>query len=140
MISDRETFRSLLIDLLAIRTAQELDELPTPKPETLAKFRSVAAPRADEVLRRYELGLYASEISSAVVSQVGTSLKRRVRFGKSMEIGFAVSLFVEGALIGASAFILDPTHNAQVIKDAYYALLAVVVVQFGISLYFLIFD
>lgn len=138
--SDREAFRNLLVDLFAIRTAENLGELKLLSRTALAKFREIAAPKADEVLRNYEKGLMVEEISAGIVEKLSADLRARTRLGKLIEIALNVSLLVMGALIGLSQFIFDPATNKSQITAVYFALLIIVALQLAGNLYLRYFD
>jgi hypothetical protein len=128
--SDREAFRSLLADLLAIKTAEELGEVQLPAPDRLAKYREVALPRADDVIRNYERTTMVEEVRREIITQLRDDLAPRVRAARLIEIGINVSALIIGALIGLSQFIFDPATNARQITAVYYALIIVVALQF----------
>jgi hypothetical protein len=138
--SDREAFRNLLVDLFAIRTAEGLGELKLLSRTALTKFRDIAGPKADEVLRNYEKGLMVEEISAGVIEKLSTDLRARTRLGKLIEIALNVSLLVMGALIGLSQFIFDPVANKSQITAVYFALLIIVASQLAGNLYLRYFD
>ena len=138
--SDRESFRNLLIDLLAIRTADTLDDINLPSEQVLDKYRELAAPQADEILRKYEHFLLVSQLSSDVIEKLRDDLVPRSRASRLIEVGINVSAVVIGALIGLSQFIFDPVNNVKQITAVYYALMFIVIVQLIGNLYLRYFD
>ena len=138
--SDREAFRNLLIDLLAIRTAERLDNIELPSEKVLAKYRKLATPQADEILRRYEQSLLVNQISSDVIEKLRDDLVPRSRTSKLIEVGINASAVIVGSLIGLSQFIFDPVTNAKQITAVYYALMLIVIVQLFGNLYLKYFD
>ena len=138
--SDREAFRKLLVDYWAIRVAAQLDHIKIPTDDELAKYREIAAPRADEVLRKYEQSLEVDSITIAVVEKLRDELVPRSRAARLIEVAINLSAVLIGALIGLSQFIFDPVKNAREIGAVYYALLLVVVIQLAGNLYLKYFD
>lgn len=138
--SDRESFRNLLIDLLAIRTADRLDNIQLPPNVILDKYRDLAAPQADEILRKYEQSLLVSQLSSDVIEKLRDDLVPRSRVSRLIEVGMNASAILIGSLIGASQFIFDPVTNAKQIAAVYYILMVIVVIQLFGNLYLKYFD
>lgn len=138
--SEREAFRSLLIDLLAIRTAEQLGDVELPDQNMLNKYREIAVPRADEVLRKYEQALAVSELKQAIIDELRGDLVARSRAAKLIEVGINVSAVIVGALIGLSQFIFDPAKNTKEIAAVYFALMLVAILQLIGNLYLKFFD
>lgn len=138
--SDREVFRNLLVDYFAILTASGLGEVKLLSKSAAAKYKEIAGPKADDVLRSYERNLYVSAISDAVITRVGEALRSRTRIGRLIEVGLNISLLVMAALIGLSQFIFDPEKNKTQISAVYFALLVIVALQLFGNLYLRYFD
>jgi hypothetical protein len=125
---------------LAIRTADTLDDINLPSEQVLDKYRELAAPQADEILRKYEHFLLVSQLSSDVIEKLRDDLVPRSRASRLIEVGINVSAVVIGALIGLSQFIFDPVNNVKQITAVYYALMFIVIVQLIGNLYLRYFD
>lgn len=132
---DQDAFRTLLIELLAYKTAHELGELQLLPDDRLDAFKRVATPRADEIIRAYEKRILIREVRQIILSEVKQELLQRSRVAKIIEIAINVSALVTGGLIGLSQFIFDPVQNQKQITAVYCILLAVVGVQFLGNLY-----
>lgn len=138
--SDREAFRNLLVEFFAIKTSEELDGLELPSEQQLRKLRSVAAPRADEILRKYERSIVASEVTEAVIGQLRDKLIARSRVANIIEVAINGSLLLLGILVGAWQIFSDPSSNPAQTRIVLGAVFVIVAVQFFGNLYLRYFD
>ena len=138
--SDREAFRKLLVEYFAIKTSEELGGLTFPPESELEKLRNVAAPRADEILRKYESDLAINKITTAVVDQLRGNLIARSRVAHIIEIAINVSSLIVGLLIGAWLIFAEPEKNPVQTTFVLWAVLAIAGLQLFGNLFLRYFD
>ena len=100
----------------------------------------VAAPRADEILRKYESDLSINKITTAVVDQLRGNLIARSRVAHIIEIAINVSSLIVGLLIGAWLIFAEPEKNPVQTTFVLWAVLAIAGLQLFGNLFLRYFD